>query len=58
MRQTMTFENWMEKVDNILELTIGLASDELPDYLYRDAHDQGRTPLQAVNDCLHPFINP
>lgn len=44
----MTFENWKRIVDRRLEKVIGLSSDFLTDWHWRDAYDEGMTPNEAV----------
>ena len=39
------FKVWMQQVDAHLEKMCGMTSDDLPDYRYRDAFDQGCTSL-------------
>lgn len=48
----MTYEQWMQAVDVIVENTCGLPMDFLPDWLSRDAYDDGATPEQGAELCL------
>lgn len=48
----MTYEEWMKQVDVILESLAGIAQDELPDWLSRDAFESGMTPEEGANECL------
>lgn len=49
----MDFEVWKEKVDAILENSIGLTSDDLPDICYWDLWESGVTPRAAALEALH-----
>ena len=42
------FKIWMQQVDAHLEKMGGVTSDDLPDYCYRDAFNQGRTSLATA----------
>lgn len=49
----LTYERWMEQVDEILERRTGLLSqNELPDWLSRDAYESGMSAEQGVDVCL------
>jgi hypothetical protein len=49
----LTYERWMEQVDEILEKRTGLLSqNELPDWLSRDAYESGMSAAQGVDLCL------
>lgn len=48
----LTYRQWMTEVDAGVEKRVGLNLDELPDWLSRDAYDDGLTVLQGVNACL------
>lgn len=40
----MTFESWMKEVDAEITALCGLGVDDLADYMYRDAYDDGDSP--------------
>jgi hypothetical protein len=43
-----TFEQWMEAVDRICDSEMGgLTTSDLPDFLWRDEYDSGRSPQEA-----------
>ena len=44
----MTFEQWIKEVDKVMEKKIHLAHDDLPDWHWMDAFDDGDTPKEAV----------
>jgi hypothetical protein len=46
------YRAWMTEVDRALERMCGLASDELPDYGYRDAFDAGEPPGEVATEVL------
>lgn len=48
----MTYEDWMKSVDKIVERTCGLPSSFLPDWLSRDAYEDGLTPEEGAEICL------
>lgn len=48
----MTYEQWMREVDRIVFHKCGLPMDCLPDWLSRDAYDDGCTPLEGADMCL------
>jgi len=50
---TITYEQWMRKVNRILEKkTGGLDQDMLPDWMSRDAYESGMEPEDAADECL------
>ena len=48
----MTYEQWMKKVDIILEEKCGLPQYLLPDWLSRDCYESGASPQEGAEDCL------
>lgn len=42
------YETWMEAVDRIFLLKIGMTSGDLRDRLWRDSYDSGATPEEAI----------
>jgi len=48
----MTYEQWMKAVDLIVERTCGLPMDMLPDWLSRDAYEEGLSPEEGAEICL------
>jgi hypothetical protein len=48
----MTYEQWMKAVDLIVERTCGLPMDMLPDWLSRDAYEDGLSPEEGAEICL------
>lgn len=44
----MTLEEWLAKVDEILLARTSLAHDDMEDWSWADAHEDGLTPEQAV----------
>jgi len=44
----MTFEHWMQRVDNILLRTVGVPAGDLPDACLHDWYDDEITPKQAA----------
>ena len=48
----LTYERWMEQIDEIIEKRTGLSQNELPDWLSRDAYESGMSAGQAADTCL------
>lgn len=48
----MTYEEWMKSVDKIVERICGLDTGFLPDWLSRDAYEDGLTPQEGAEECL------
>jgi len=48
----MKFSEWMRCVDADMERIVGLTSDCIADYEYRDCFDDGLDPIQAVQEAL------
>lgn len=47
------FDSWMACVDTALEERIGLSSDDLADYCYRDWFDGGMSPDDAAREAMN-----
>lgn len=48
----MTYEEWKDAVDVELFRLCGMAQEDLPDWLSRDAYDEGLTPVEGAYQCL------
>lgn len=48
----MTFESWMDKVDNEFINNVGLSRDCWPDQDYWSMWDSGYTPMEAVISAI------
>lgn len=48
----MTYTEWMKAVSAIVERQCGLPIDALPDWLSRDAYDEGLTTREGAEMCL------
>jgi hypothetical protein len=44
----MSFEEWMLKVDELMEQSYGVSIHDLPDQLYRDFYEDGMSPAEMV----------
>lgn len=55
----MNFKEWMKEVDAQINKLIGfgLTSDDLADYLYDDAYDDGLTPEEAAIEAIKNDAN-
>lgn len=42
-----TFEAWMKRVDRIIVRHFGVGADDLPDWGYHDAYEDGLTPSEC-----------
>ena len=47
-----TCEQWMKEVDSLISRQIGLGANDLPDFLYRDAYDDGRTTKSVAREVI------
>jgi len=47
---TDSFEIWLKQVDKILYNNFGFAHDDLPDAMWADYHEDGLSPIEAI-DC-------
>lgn len=48
----MGFDRWMAAVNKIVEDTCGLTTDDLSDYGYRTAYDDGCSPKEVAQAVL------
>lgn len=48
----MTFEEWMNNVDHAMEIAVGLSSDCIEDFCYRDCFDSEMDPEDAATAAL------
>ena len=48
----LTYKEWMREVDKIVIETCGLDMAFLPDWLSRDAYEDGLTPAEGATMCL------
>lgn len=46
------FDQWMKVVDSLICDQLGVGAGELPDYLWRDAYDDGIAPEDAAEDYI------
>lgn len=46
-----TFEAFLAAMDDLLA-PLGVTTDDLPDYLYRDAYDSGALPEDIIENVL------
>lgn len=46
------FDAWKAKVDALIQRKTGLSADDLPDFCYVDAFDDGATPAQTARDAI------
>lgn len=46
------FDLWKYRVDDLLIRRVGLDSDSMEDWLWRDAFDNGMLPVDAVDEFL------
>jgi len=52
MKNELTYRQWMNQVEIVVEKRTGLGFDLLPDWLSRDSYEDGFTITQAVDICL------
>lgn len=48
-KRSLTFDQWMTHVDNLLEAKYSVTSSDLPDAAYRDMYDDGYEASRAAN---------
>jgi len=48
----MTYDAWMSAVDALVQAECGLSMSCLPDWLSRDAYDDGLTTKEGAEMCL------
>lgn len=48
----MAFKEWLNKVDNVIEIKYGLTTADLPDCNYYDMFEDGYTPSRAANVAI------
>ena len=46
--RTRTFEQWMEAVNRVLKSRIGLSSEDLEDWMWRNSYEAGDSPRDAA----------
>lgn len=51
------FEKWKKEVDELLFEKIEMRSDELPDYEYLKAFDDGLQPFEVAPDVIHQAMD-
>ena len=47
-----SWKAWKAEVDSICRQAFMMDSDCMPDFLWRDAHDEGSTAWEAINDAV------
>jgi hypothetical protein len=52
MTKYKTFEEWMRKVDAIVEHIAGCSVYDLDDYCFRDAYEEGCSPGNVASKAL------
>ena len=45
------YEDWIEAVDDQMIKLYGVRLDELPDWMSRDAYEDGMSPVEAAYEC-------
>lgn len=48
----MSFDEWMEKVEELMEEGYGVSIHDLPDQQYRDCYDSGIGPSEMIQMIL------
>lgn len=48
----MTFDSWMNEINEICNVQMGLGVDDLPDYCWLDLYDSGLEPHDAWDSYL------
>jgi hypothetical protein len=55
--EELRFCAWMRQVDRAMTALCGFSSDDLPDYLYRDAFRSRRNPLSVAKSAIRAARN-
>ncbi len=53
MTQTLTYEDWMEEVDNVVMQLMEIGVHDLPDFPSRDMYDAGESPIDAAQTAIN-----
>ena len=56
LTEEQSFNEWMAKVDSIVERKMGVSVHELPDMNFRDSYEDGVSPEEFVREDLMPEI--
>ena len=51
-KDKQTFEEWLAKVNGVLESRIGIGTSDLPDIAYTDLYEDGVTPQAAAKKAI------
>ena len=46
------FDTWMKQVDAEIDARCGMTSGDLPDWMYRDAFEDGTSPKSAARQAI------
>ena len=46
------FDEWMNQVNRVVLKKTGIFADDLPDYCYRDAYDDGESPGSTARAAI------
>jgi hypothetical protein len=52
MKSELTYRQWMNQVETMVEKVTGLTFDLLPDWLSRDSFEDGLSIQEAADTCL------
>lgn len=52
MTQKLSFENWKREVDAEIMRRVSMVSEDLPDWNYRGAYDEGMTSKRAAAKAI------
>jgi hypothetical protein len=53
----VSFDSWMARVDEALVRKVGVSSNDLPDFTYRDLLDAGCTPEEAADTAIDNAVS-
>jgi hypothetical protein len=48
----MTYKDWLKAVDVVVTNWVGVSLDDLPDWLSRDAYEDGLDPEEGAEEAL------
>ena len=52
MDEQEKYDRWMKRVDTICWSRLGMSYQDMPDWNWRDAFEDGATPSEAVRDFM------
>ena len=51
-RKRITYEQWLTRVNEIIDGVLGVTVDDLPDYCYADSYQCGDSPAECARQVV------